>query len=415
MASQESKISNDLLFSRAHFDLLAGLYRMPLETFGSVEAIYGAINSATALGLDIERVGFWSIEQERLVCRNQFDHETAPFQDELTRSRYPNYFSALQNGIAIVADDARTNEFTSELAQAYLEPLRIQAMLDVPVRQNGQLCGILCCESRDKSRKWSEADLAFARTVADILTLLLEQWEHRTEQRELAALYDASKKLNEKLLDFTYIISHNIRSNTSNMAMLLDLIDDTKDVIERDELFHLLRESNAKLSETILYLNETINIQLGSKESRTKVKVKQVVENALSGINGILKNEHAQVDLDIPEALELKTIPSYFESILFNLITNAAKYRHPERVPHLVISAKKFDGKTEISVADNGRGIDLNRYGNKLFGMYKTFHGNPDAVGLGLFMTKNHVEALGGTITVESTPEVGSTFKITFA
>jgi signal transduction histidine kinase len=67
-----------------------------------------------------------------------------------------------------------------------------------------------------------------------------------------------------------------------------------------------------------------------------------------------------------------------------------------------------------LEISDNGRGIDLNQYGDKMFGMYKTFHSNPDAKGIGLFITKNQVETMGGSISVTSTVNIGTTFKIKF-
>ncbi|WP_264527412.1 ATP-binding protein [Flavobacterium sp. N2550] len=70
--------------------------------------------------------------------------------------------------------------------------------------------------------------------------------------------------------------------------------------------------------------------------------------------------------------------------------------------------------KTVLEISDNGIGIDLKKYGDKLFGMYKTFHENPDSKGIGLFITKNQIDAMGGYVTVESEPNVGTTFKIYF-
>jgi K+-sensing histidine kinase KdpD len=104
-------------------------------------------------------------------------------------------------------------------------------------------------------------------------------------------------------------------------------------------------------------------------------------------------------------------IPHYFESVMFNLITNAIKYKSEERNPIIAISVKRNETKYTISVKDNGLGIDMLKNKTKIFGMYKTFHGNSDALGLGLFMTKNHIEAMGGTIEVESKVGVGSEFK----
>ena len=67
-----------------------------------------------------------------------------------------------------------------------------------------------------------------------------------------------------------------------------------------------------------------------------------------------------------------------------------------------------------LNVMDNGLGIDLDKYGKKLFGMYKTFHRNKDARGIGLFITKNQVESMGGKISVVSEVNVGTTFTVKF-
>ena len=67
-----------------------------------------------------------------------------------------------------------------------------------------------------------------------------------------------------------------------------------------------------------------------------------------------------------------------------------------------------------LLVQDNGLGIDLERHRKKLFGMYKTFHKHPDSRGIGLFMTKNQIEAMGGFIDVESKVDEGSIFYVNF-
>lgn len=411
---KQSNISNNLLFTQEHFDLLAKLYKLSVRDYDSLEAIYQVITETVATGLQIDRTGFWKILEDKLVCLDLYDNnsEIHKVDKDLIAAELPHYFNALKEGIAIVAHDAASNPYTKELKETYLIPRNITDMLDLPIREKGKLIGVLCCENCEEQRNWTEADLAFARAAGDIMTLLIEQYRHRETEREFEKLYEVSQKLNEKLLDFTYIISHNIRSNTSNMSMIIDLIDDTNDETEKCDYFKLLKESNNKLCETIHYLNETINIQLGPKESKVKLNLKSEIEKTLHGVNGIIKKENTAITIAVPDDMQITTIPSYFESIMFNLITNAIKYKSPERNPEIEISAKKCNSKTEIIVKDNGRGIDLFKNRNKIFGMYKTFHGNEDAVGLGLFMSKNHVEALGGTIDVESQPGEGSIFKV---
>ena len=102
------------------------------------------------------------------------------------------------------------------------------------------------------------------------------------------------------------------------------------------------------------------------------------------------------------------------DSIIHNLLTNAVKYKHPDRNPIISVNTKKEGNKIVLSVKDNGIGIDLRKNGDKLFGMYKTFHANDDARGIGLYITKNQIEAMGGNILVYSEVDKGTTFKVYF-
>ena len=94
-------------------------------------------------------------------------------------------------------------------------------------------------------------------------------------------------------------------------------------------------------------------------------------------------------------------------------LLNAIKYRSKERASYLKIDAKIEGAVGTILFEDNGQGIDLKKHGDKLFGMYKTFHNHEDSRGVGLFITKNHINSMGGHIKAESQVNEGTTFKIT--
>ena len=98
---------------------------------------------------------------------------------------------------------------------------------------------------------------------------------------------------------------------------------------------------------------------------------------------------------------------------MHNLITNAIKYKHPDRSPEITISSNCTKDNLELTITDNGLGLDLDKYGNDVFGLYKTFHNNKDAEGVGLYLIKSQLEAFGGTIGIESIKDVGTTFNIT--
>lgn len=100
---------------------------------------------------------------------------------------FPFYFSALSNGTTIIANDANTNEYTFEFTDVYLKPNDIRSMLDVPIRMNGEVCGVLCCEQVGATKEWNDEDIAFARSIADIISLTTEL--NRTKVAEESALY----------------------------------------------------------------------------------------------------------------------------------------------------------------------------------------------------------------------------------
>jgi signal transduction histidine kinase len=122
----------------------------------------------------------------------------------------------------------------------------------------------------------------------------------------------------------------------------------------------------------------------------------------------------AEVISDFSNATEVNYPKIYLESIMLNLLSNALKYSSKKRNPKIIFKTCIKNGQTILTVTDNGLGIDLNVHGKKIFGLHKTFHRVENAKGIGLFMTKAQVEAMGGKISIESQVDKGSVFKIIF-
>jgi signal transduction histidine kinase len=104
----------------------------------------------------------------------------------------------------------------------------------------------------------------------------------------------------------------------------------------------------------------------------------------------------------------------YLESIMLNLLGNALKYHSPKRKPIIRIRTYQKGKNLFMEVADNGLGIDLVKYGHQMFKMRKTFHFHPEGQGLGLFLIKNQIEAMGGEIMIQSEVNKGATFIVNF-
>ncbi len=229
---------------------------------------------------------------------------------------------------------------------------------------------------------------------------------------ELQRLLDVTSQQNNKLYNFAHIISHNIRSHTSNLTMVVDLIENTENTLEKLSYFDLFKEGSEKLSETIEYLNEIITIQQKTNIEKTKICLKDEIERTKMALSLVIKQSQITITHTIPEDLIVYAVPAYLDSILLNLFTNAIKYKSPNRKAFLEIGYEVNESYTIISFKDNGLGLNLKKNGHKIFGMYKTFHGNEDAKGIGLYITKNQLEAMDGKIEIESELDHGSTFKI---
>lgn len=231
-------------------------------------------------------------------------------------------------------------------------------------------------------------------------------------ENRLNTLVDITKEQNDSLLNFAHIVSHNLRSHSSNMSMLTKFLADENDEEERKNISHMLLNASDGLKETIEHLNEVVQSKTGALEQMQSVNLLNTFEKIEKSIHGLISEQRAISKINIEKFHFVNVVPAYLESILLNLYTNALKYRSPERNPIIEIFSSVEGGNVIIEFKDNGQGIDLERHKDKIFGMYKTFHRNKDAKGIGLFITKNQIEAMNGTITVESKVDFGSTFYI---
>ncbi len=236
----------------------------------------------------------------------------------------------------------------------------------------------------------------------------------KNKEKDLKSLIDVTKLQNEKLLNFAHIVSHNLRSHTANFSMLLEFLQNEKVETEKQNLLNMLTTASDNLLETINNLNEVVAITTKKSLKKIAVNLNEKIKIARQNFNALLLNKEITIENNINNSECIRVVPAYFESILINFFSNAIKYQSPKRSLVIKLDLKREDEFTILSFEDNGLGIDLKKHGSKLFGMYKTFHENEEARGIGLYMVKNQVEAMKGKITVESKVDVGTTFKIYF-
>lgn len=238
-------------------------------------------------------------------------------------------------------------------------------------------------------------------------------WKVKKE-KQLKQSVDIINNQNKLLLNFAYIVSHNLRNYSNNFSSILSLLKNTNVEQEKQEYMDYLFKISTGLKSTLENLNDLVEVQSKSSLELHTLNLHHYVQKCIDNLSIDIKSKKVIVNNQVDKTLEIRYNEAYLESILYNLISNAIKYGHPGRSPVIEISNFFQDNYLVVKFKDNGRGIDLEKYGNKLFGMYKTFHGNPDAKGIGLFLTKYQVESLGGHIDVTSEVGKGTIFYIYF-
>jgi PAS domain S-box-containing protein len=227
------------------------------------------------------------------------------------------------------------------------------------------------------------------------------------------AAYELEEQ-NRQLDEFAHIISHNLRAPVANIKALLNFISESSQLSEYQLICEKIRNVTHNISETMNELMEMIKIRKTHDIERVEIRFKDVLDKVVQSLEGELIESGATVTYNFNNAPKIYYSKPYLESILQNLISNAIKYRSPDRIPEIYVSTDIIISGIELRVQDNGLGIDLDQHGSKLFGLHKTFHENSEARGVGLFLTKTQIETLGGNIWAESKVNEGTTFVIHF-
>ncbi len=232
-------------------------------------------------------------------------------------------------------------------------------------------------------------------------------------QEKTKLLDELSQKINE-VSRFNYVISHNLRASIASIIGLSDIINlPTLSEGEKLKIVDHIRDSSLKMDELVRDLGKILEASSPIDLKREWIAIPNVIQSTLIVFENQIQKHNIQMRVNIAEdARDVFTIRSYLESIIFNLLSNAIKHKSPDRACEIFIDVSKRQEETLISISDNGIGIDLNRHGEHLFGLYKRFNMAVEGKGLGLLMTKTQVEALGGSISVESVEDIGSIFTV---
>jgi signal transduction histidine kinase len=265
---------------------------------------------------------------------------------------------------------------------------------------NGQLLHFLSYYFYDKER---ELAIGFSLNI--------------TAQRETEEAYQQVSAKNmelergHQLMDmFVHAVAHDLKNPVNNLEMLSSLITDASTPQERQEYFGALEKSVSRLKHTIKGLTEVVEVESHWNLQARRLAFKDILEQVKEELGPLMEEKGARLELNFKQS-HITYNEAFLRSILLNLISNALKYSHEKRPSLIRISTEKQSGYVLLTVADNGIGMNLDSYGDKLFLPFKRFTKQAEGTGIGLHLIRNIIEKNGGYIKVESIMDKGSVFK----
>ncbi len=369
-------------------------------------------------------------ELGRFVCADR----SYIFEYNLKDRTYRNTFEWCREGIESVIDQSQNlqmeeypflvedhlrgkiifipdvSELEDDNSRQMLMGQGIKSLMTVPMMSNSKCIGFVGFDSVNDYRNYSDDEVALLNVMAEILVNIITR---SNNQKRLLQLLNTANNQNKRLKEFSYITSHNFRSSVANLLSLTQALEEDPG---NKEFFGMLKVTTHKLSDAINNINEMLNFENELTELELEdCALLSIVEDVAELNSQLIKSEQVALNVAIDKKLYVNGYPPYFESIFHNIITNAIKYGTTDKSKEIEISAKKMEKEIEVLIKDYGLGIDMRRFGEKLFKLGARFHpGKSEGQGMGLFMTKHQVEAMGGRIEVESKVNSGTTFKLYF-
>jgi signal transduction histidine kinase len=255
------------------------------------------------------------------------------------------------------------------------------------------------------------------KVIADSMKALqqIRRDLEKTVERRTVELRNTNLELiqrNDQLEQYAYITAHNLRGPVARLKGLIFLFDKLGGTNnENREVFEKITSSAHEMDDVLTDMNAILEVKTNKQGRTAFVKIRTALEKAQEALQDKIIDARPSIEADLTIA-EIYGNPTYLESIFVNLLDNSMKYRSAKRELKIGIASRSEKGQIVIEVKDNGIGIDMKRSADKVFKLYQRFHEQGEGKGLGLYLVKTQVEAMGGSISIESEVDVGTTFRI---
>ncbi|NMH61512.1 sensor histidine kinase [Alteromonas ponticola] len=216
----------------------------------------------------------------------------------------------------------------------------------------------------------------------------------------------------QNLEQFAYVATHDLRAPIINLDGMVKIFRKRGHVNgDNSDIFRRIELSISRVKNTLHDLIEVVTAKEAFEEEVEKLRFSDVFSDVLEDLEVQIKDSGASIHSDFSEAQSINYISRFLQSIMQNLLTNAIRYRSPERSALINVVTKQLSGSVLLTIKDNGIGMDESQK-EKVFGLFQRLSKDAGGKGMGLYITKSQVEMCGGSIDFTSKPGEGTTFII---
>lgn len=355
---------------------------------------------------------FWTYDESHgtLKCLKAYGVSGVEPGIELGMQKYPKYFQRLMDYRSTPVTDLSKDEITTLLNAYFYQNLGVKSLLDSNVEIEGELVGLFSVV-HNGPKTWSYSDQRYVGSLTDIISSAYSTNLKKQLEREKGDLIKTLLKRNENLEELTYVITHHLRGPLTRIIGLSQLYSDPQSKGIEEEIINRINKSSIELDQVIKDLIEIIKYS-DEETSMEEIPLKEIVTETLTEVGAEWPAIQTDTKISIHKNIKVYGNTSQVKNIMYALISNAFKFRRIDKSLEIRIDARRAAGMIQVAVADNGRGIDLTKFDQKIFKMYQRFHVDIPGTGIGLFIVKNLIEAMGGHIDVSSKPMDGTVFTV---
>jgi PAS domain S-box-containing protein len=258
-----------------------------------------------------------------------------------------------------------------------------------------------------------------------VIGVLADLTEIENYKRELERQIEALNKSNQELEQFAYVASHDLQEPLRKIKAFGERLDKkfgaslgAEGTFFIERMINATHRMNTLIDDLLTYSRASRQI-----EGPKKISLNEVIKNVIDDLEIKIQDENVCLEVDDLPVIEAQ--PVQMQQLFQNLIENAIKFKKPDTVPHIKVSAKKVS-KTELeklpqlntdlvyfqfTVSDNGIGFD-SKYAEQIFTIFQRLHGRTEyeGTGLGLAICRKIVESHKGMIKAEAVENKGATF-----